>query len=141
MALFKTKKEKKPAAAKAAKAVEEKKAEKVSSESGANPTLPKGDFLANSTLNYPADVILRPRITEKATDEQQKGVYIFEVRKDATKISVRKTIEKIYKVNPRKINIVKNPAKNLIVRGRKGVKPAVKKAYVYLKDGDKIDIV
>lgn len=141
MAFFKTKKEKKPAAAKAAKAVEEKKAEKVSSESGANPTLPKGDFLANSTLNYPADVILRPRITEKATDEQQKGVYIFEVRKDATKISVRKTIEKIYKVNPRKINIVKNPAKNLIVRGRKGVKPAVKKAYVYLKDGDKIDIV
>lgn len=138
MALFKTKKEKKPAIA---KAVEEKKAEKVSSESGANPTLPKGDFLANSTLNYPADVILRPRITEKATDEQQKGVYIFEVRKDATKISVRKTIEKIYKVNPRKINIVKNPAKNLIVRGRKGVKPAVKKAYVYLKDGDKIDIV
>lgn len=141
MALFKTKKEKKPAVAKAAKAVEEKKAEKVSSESGANPTLTKGDFLANSTLNYPADVILRPRITEKATDEQQKGVYIFEVRKDATKISVRKTIEKIYKVNPRKINIVKNPAKNLIVRGRKGVKPAVKKAYVYLKDGDKIDIV
>ncbi len=87
------------------------------------------------------DVIFRPRITEKATDEQQRGVYVFEVAPYATKALIKRSFVQIYKMVPRKINIVKNPAKKLFIRGKVGRKPAVKKAYVYLKEGDRIELV
>ena len=48
-------------------------------------------------------------------------------------------IKAFYKVTPEKINIVRNPSKTVFVRGKKGVKSGVKKAYVYLKEGDKIE--
>lgn len=87
----------------------------------------------------PTDIILRPRITEKATDKQQDNVYIFEINTRANKNEVKVAFSKIYKIMPVKVNIVKSPAKNVIVRGKRGVKNGVKKAYVYLKEGDKIE--
>lgn len=86
-----------------------------------------------------ANVILRPRITEKASFVQEAGVYAFEVASNATKKQVADTIKIFYKVTPIKINIVKNPAKVIFVKGKKGIKAGVKKAYVYLKKGDKIE--
>ncbi len=62
-------------------------------------------------------------------------------RKDAGKAQVSKAVSEIYKVEPVKVNIVKNPSKRVFVRGKKGVKSGVKKAYVYLKKGDKIEVI
>jgi large subunit ribosomal protein L23 len=87
-------------------------------------------------------VILRPRITEKAAIKaDEANAYTFEIHKDATKNDVALAIEKIYKVVPEKVNIIRNPRK--IVRNRKGFgfKGGVKKAIVFLKKGDKIDFV
>lgn len=87
------------------------------------------------------EVILRPRITEKAgimgTDH---NVYTFEVAKNSTKDTISKTIKNLYKVTPVKVRIVNLPAKKVIVRGKRGMQSAVKKALVFLKKGDKIDI-
>lgn len=86
-----------------------------------------------------ADILLRPRITEKASFVMESNVHTFEVASNATKKQVTEAIKAFYKVMPLKINIVKNPKKEVFVRGKKGIKAGVKKAYVYLKKGDKIE--
>jgi len=86
-----------------------------------------------------AGIILRPRITEKANKVVEKNVHTFEVASSATKKQVMEAMKVFYKVAPTKINMVKNPAKEVFIRGNKGVKSGVKKAYVYLKAGDKIE--
>jgi large subunit ribosomal protein L23 len=85
------------------------------------------------------DIILRPRITEKASLVAGANVHTFEISSGATKNQVAEAMKAFYKVTPIKINIVKNPAKEIFVRGKKGMKSGVKKAYVYLKKGDKLE--
>lgn len=86
--------------------------------------------------------IIRPRVTEKATLlAEQGGVYVFEIEKDANKKTIATAINNLYKVSPVKINIVKIPRKQVFVRGKKGFKAGGKKAYVYLKKGEKIEII
>jgi len=85
--------------------------------------------------------IIRPRVTEKATTVAESGIYVFEVEKGTTKREIAKAVEELYKVKPTKIGIVKIPRKQVFVRGKKGLKAGGKKAYVYLKKGDKIEII
>ncbi len=88
-------------------------------------------------------ILLRPRVTEKATLKAENGVYIFEVAQSATKQEIKKAIQSLYKVNPRKVNIVRNKPQVFFsrMRGRRGQKSGLKKAYVYLNEGDRIDII
>jgi len=87
-------------------------------------------------------VIIRPRITEKATIKaDMENVYVFEIAKDVTKIMVSRAIESIYKVKPLKVSVAMNPSKKVFFRGKRGVTQGVKKAYVYIKKGEKIEIV
>ncbi|MDQ5893374.1 MAG: large subunit ribosomal protein [Patescibacteria group bacterium] len=93
------------------------------------------------TTSITSDIILRPRITEKSgIMGEALNVYTFEVTKNATKDTVAKAIKTLYKVTPTKVRVINLPAKNVFVRGRKGTQSAVKKALVYLKKGDKIDL-
>ncbi|MEK7477774.1 MAG: 50S ribosomal protein L23 [Patescibacteria group bacterium] len=87
--------------------------------------------------------IKRPYITEKATFlvGNKYPIYTFEVVPEANKAEVAKAIKLKYNVTPVKVNIVSLPTKKVIVRGKKGTKSAVKKAYVFLKPGDKIDLI
>lgn len=87
------------------------------------------------------NTLLRPRITEKAgMIGENLNVYTFEVSKDSTKHTIANEVKKLYKVTPIKVNIINLPARKVIVRGKKGIQSAVKKAYVYLKKEDKINI-
>ncbi len=86
------------------------------------------------------NLIIKPRLTEKAAILSDKNVYVFQIHKDANKSEIKKEVEKTHKVKVLKVNIAKNPKKNIISRGKPGIKPGVKKAYVYLKEGDKIEI-
>ena len=88
-----------------------------------------------------ASMIIKPRVTEKATVSAESGVYVFEVSKDSTKDRIAKAIAAMYKVTPVKVRTVVLPAKSVFVRGKWGSKTGVKKAYVYLKKGDKIEII
>ena len=86
-------------------------------------------------------ILLRPRVTEKAGFLQAEGnVYTFEVAADAAKKEIAKAVKEAYKVTPIQVNTVKNPAKTIFMKGRRGLSGGVKKAYVYLKAGDKIEI-
>lgn len=86
-------------------------------------------------------VLLSPRITEKsALQSEARNVYAFNVKPDATKKSVIASIKAEYKVTPVRVNMAAVPSKQKFVRGKWGVKRGGKKAYVYLKKGDKIEV-
>lgn len=85
-------------------------------------------------------MIKQPRITEKATMLSEKNAYTFEVTKDATKAGVAHEVKTRYNVTPVKVNITTAPAKKVFLKGKRGMKPGVKKAVVYLKKGDSIQI-
>lgn len=90
----------------------------------------------------PNNVLLRPRITEKAAlGADKSNVYIFEVTQDSTKKSISASVRDVYGVTPEKVRVVAIPAKRVFVRGKRGVKSGGKKAYVYLKKGDKIELM
>jgi large subunit ribosomal protein L23 len=98
--------------------------------------------VATSSTHTHAHILLRPRVTEKATDRAMNhNVYVFEVLKSATKSEVKHAVMEMYKVQPTKIAMTKIPGKSVFVRGKKGERSSGKKAYVYVKKGDKIEIV
>lgn len=88
-------------------------------------------------------VIINPRLTEKTVSLGDNNVYTFVVRRDATKYQVRDAVKALYNVTPVKVNTVnKAPAKRLQgSRNRMVHVPGMKKAYVYLKKGDSINLV
>ena len=96
--------------------------------------------LKKNTANL-ENVILSPRITEKASDLSEKNVYIFNVDPRANKTQVKEAVKSLYKVTALKVNITRVPSKNIVSRGKRGVKTGGKKALVYLKEGDKIEII
>jgi large subunit ribosomal protein L23 len=84
-------------------------------------------------------IINNPRITEKGASTE--GVYTFDISKDASKAEIKKAIAKIYKVTPIKINVLKVPSKRIMMRGKMVTKHGGRKAYIYLKEGDKIEFI
>jgi large subunit ribosomal protein L23 len=90
-----------------------------------------------------AAIIVRPKISEKSVTLSERNVYTFEVARLATKFSVRDAVIALYNVTPVKVNIVnKKPAKRMVGSRNKTKHVAgVKKAYVYLKKGDTINLV
>jgi len=86
------------------------------------------------------DTILSPNITEKSTSLSEYNKVVFKVHNGATKNYIKKSIEKIFKVNVLKINTMKHKGKSKIVNGRKSHKSGYKKAIVTLKKGQSIDL-
>lgn len=86
-------------------------------------------------------VVLRPRITEKATLLSEKRVYAFEISPRATKRDVAFAIRVLYNVTPRKVNIVKTPDTTKPSRRGGSMRvPGNTKAYVFLSGGDTITL-
>lgn len=142
MALF----NKKPISAKASAGKEEKskkaiKAKKDDSVKNAKAIKPKGDAGLNLTKE-PGRIIKSPFITEKALQMTLNNTYVFEVAMDATKRDIVTAVKALYKITPKKVNIVRKGPRAYIARfrNRRGTKSGVKKAYVFLKKGDKIDL-
>ena len=90
-------------------------------------------------FNY-LDTILSPTITEKATSLSEYNKIVFKVHKGASKSSIKKSIEKIFKVNVIKINTMNLKKKSKLVKNKKSTKPGYKKAIVTLKKGQSIDL-
>lgn len=87
------------------------------------------------------DIIRIPRITEKGSRLKEKNnVLTFEVRTDANKVQVRKAIEGIFKVKVLDVTTVNAIGKRKRMGMREGRTSDWKKAYVTLKQGEKIDI-
>ena len=90
-------------------------------------------------FNY-LDIILSPSITEKSTFLSDKNKVVFKVHTGANKKAIKKSIEKIFKVNVVKINTINLKGKIKFVRGRESKKKNYKKAIVTLKKGQSIDL-
>lgn len=90
--------------------------------------------------NNQAHILGAPRITEKAALGTSDGVYTFNVPMSVNKIQVKQAVKALYNVEPAKINIIKQRSTNHRFRGREGVAKAYKKALVFLKKGDSIEI-
>ena len=86
------------------------------------------------------DTIISPNITEKSTTLSEFNKIVFKVHKGATKSSIKRSIEKIFKVNVVKINTINLKGKTKLVRNKKTSKTGYKKAIITLKKGQSIDL-
>ena len=90
--------------------------------------------------NAAFDIILSPVITEKSTNLNVLNKLTFKVAKDANKSSIKKSIEKLYKVEVIKVNTILSKPRVKMVRGKVGSKTGYKKAIVTIKEGQTIDM-
>ncbi|CAH0534531.1 50S ribosomal protein L23 [Vibrio stylophorae] len=87
-------------------------------------------------------VLRAPHISEKATlNAETTNTIVFKVAKDATKLEIKKAVEKLFEVE---VDVVRT----LVVKGktkrhgmRQGRRSDWKKAYVTLKEGQDIDFI
>jgi large subunit ribosomal protein L23 len=86
------------------------------------------------------DSIRQPIITEKATILSEQNKTVFKVHSGANKKSIKKNIEKLFKVTVIKVNIINQKRKKKIKQGKLSIKPGYKKAIITLKKGQSIDL-
>ena len=86
------------------------------------------------------DKILSPMVTEKSTNLSEQNKIVFKVPTGANKINLKKNIEKIFKVNVTKINIINRQNRTKLTRGKKIKVSGYKKAIITLKKGQSIDL-
>ena len=94
-----------------------------------------------------ADVLVRPVVTEKTTDQIEKdNVYTFIVNKDANKHEIARAIEKAWEVTVLDVRTMRYAGKakrSILGRIHKnwalGRRPSFKKAVVQLAEGDHIE--
>ena len=86
------------------------------------------------------DKIISPIVTEKSTNLSEHNKIVFKVPSKANKKNLKSNIEKIFKVNVTKINIVNKQNRIKLTRGRKVKVSGFKKAIITLKKGQSIDL-
>tara|TARA_B100000029_G_scaffold424161_1_gene431727 strand:+ start:8164 stop:8493 length:330 start_codon:yes stop_codon:yes gene_type:complete len=104
-------------------------------------------ILKNKTTEEPKDPLIKfydliekPVITEKATMLSNNSQIVFFVPMDTDKNILKKTIESLFKVNVKKINIIVSKGKIKRFKGKIGKRKNLKKAIISLEKGQKIDI-
>ena len=86
------------------------------------------------------DKIISPLVTEKSTNLSEQNKIIFKVNVNANKKNIKTNIEKIFKVNVTKVNIINKKTRIKITRGKKVRVKGFKKAIITLKKGQNIDL-
>ncbi len=87
------------------------------------------------------DTLIRPVVTEKATGQSAKLTYTFWVNRKATKIDIKLAMKEIYGVDVASVRVAISPSKKKAIR--KSVidkRSAMKKAFITLKGGKKLDV-
>ena len=86
------------------------------------------------------DKILSPLLTEKSTNLSEQNKIVFKVPFKANKKNLKSNIEKIFKVNVTKVNIINKKSRVKVTRGKKVKVKGFKKAIITLKKGQNIDL-
>ena len=89
---------------------------------------------------HPAEILIRPVVSEKSYHQITENRYTFKVHRDAHKTQIRQAVEELFEVEVADVKILKVPAKPKrrgMIRGRR---PGFKKAIVQLKEGHSIEI-
>ncbi len=92
-----------------------------------------------------SDILIKPILTEKANAQQDTlRRYAFKVARKANKLEIKKAIESFYGVTVTNVNTSVSPGKNKSRFTKAGVisgrKPAYKKAFVTVAEGENIDL-
>ena len=102
------------------------------------PEVKAGEIKGKSQQAY--RVLVKPLITEKASDLGPLNKYVFAVNPRINKVEVKKAIRTIYNVEPIKVNISNFSGKSVRYGRIRGKTKSWKKAVVTLKEGDKIEV-
>ena len=86
------------------------------------------------------DKIVSPLVTEKTTNLSEQNKIVFKVLSGADKKNLKTNIEKIFKVDVVKINIINKQNRTKLTRGKKVKVSGYKKAIITLKKGQSIDL-
>lgn len=87
-------------------------------------------------------ILKKPLVTEKSSQNMEKGVYTFLVNRDTSKVAVKQAFEKLFgeKVTTVRMTIIEKKTR-LIGKGKLMEKRSQgKKAVITLKDHKKVDI-
>lgn len=87
-------------------------------------------------------ILRHPLVTEKSFNlSSNQNQYIFEVAPSATKNEIKKTIQDLYGVKVWRVNIINVSGKKRRVGKHEGWKSGLKKAIVFLAEGEKIEVI
>lgn len=93
---------------------------------------------------HPYQTLIRPLLTEKATDRQHMRCpqYTFLVASHSNKVEIRKAVERAFDVKVRSVNILVNKGKRKRLRFAKlGRRASWKKAMVTLAEDQAINLI
>ncbi len=85
------------------------------------------------------EVLRSPLVSEKATVISQCNYYVFKVSPKSNKSEIKQAIEKLFKVEVKSVNTLNQKGKRKRFKGKIGVRPNTKKAFVKIADGQTID--
>ena len=86
-------------------------------------------------------LIKAPIVTEKsARVGEELKQFVFKVDLSANKREIKQAVEKLFKVDVIKVNIINQKSKLKIKQGKKSIKSGYKKAIITLKKGQSIDL-
>ena len=89
---------------------------------------------------HPAEILIKPVVSEKSYHQITENRYTFKVHKDAHKTQIRQAVEQQFDVKVERVNIVKVQPKPKRRGIHRGIRPGWKKAVVQLRKGDSIEI-
>jgi len=91
-------------------------------------------------MRHYSEIIKSPLITEKGTLVNEQGNQVlFRVKPDANKVEIQRAVEEFFKVKVLRVRTLRVLGKKRRVGRVIGQRPAWKKAYVTLAEGQRID--
>ena len=92
-------------------------------------------------MNNPKDILHQALISEKATSLQEAAnCYVFKVATGANKLEIKKAVEKAFNVKVKEVSTVRVKGKTKRVGRFEGKRADWKKAFVWLKAGEKNEL-
>ena len=85
-------------------------------------------------------IIKSPAITEKGTLVSAHNQIVFNVARTATKPQIKAAVEGLFGVKVKAVNTLLRKGKVRVFKGRKALLSDVKKAYVTLAEGERLDV-
>ena len=86
------------------------------------------------------DIIRSPAITEKGTLVSEQNQVVFNVKRTATKPEIKKAVEGLFGVKVKAVNTLIRKGKQRRFKGQLAMLSDVKKAYVTLEEGQRLDV-
>lgn len=106
-------------------------------------SVPPRQGLRGGAAKFPVsaqNIFIRPLVTEKSLMHARHDVYVFEVRPDATKITIKKAFANLYGTMPTGVRVAHQQGKVVRFGRREGKRKDWKKAFITVAKGTTIDI-